>query len=401
MPIIYRPANKSNADNIVYKRKMVLTNKLNSEEKKQPVLVEKSNSVDKNKNKNNVSLSNKTDSNKKNKALVAGVKDSNNQSKSPGVDQLNNNKKIIIVNNKKSNGSQVMANLLKILTGMGLGVGGKIAYGKFFSEDKSGIIVNSDLVSYFRKKFDTKPKSWRFSPRYYFIKFLNMLFKYDSNKTTNEDITLMVKYGLLAFMPTSKNPIDEQMFGSLVSIILQELNYYSDFGYIVKTLIEIAGKDDAKFGRSWGTKDVKDIDFLKLKPNNSKCPPLGWNNNSGRLNWVVSILGVKKEKFGKYFDSISKNLVRYMNTVVDKCRDKTPENKLVLDVNDDPELSQANKDEIVELIKDNNICENVKRLIGLSGYQLALVFSNLIIRIAISQSFEIGLAETPKNQEKN
>ena len=382
MPIIYKPDNKN------------LVNKLDSTKKKQLVLIKKNNSNDETKSK---ALSgSKTGSDSKNKLLDAGKTKDSDKDKLSSVNQ-NKENKIIIIN--KTEDSQFLANILKISAGTGLGIFGKVAYDKIYGEDKSGIIVNNDLVSYFRKKFDTKPEDWRFSPRYYFINFLDMLFKYENNnkdnKITDEYITLMVKYGLLAFMPTSKNPIDEQIFGSLVSTILEELNYYVDFGGVVKWSIKKAGKDNAELARKWGTAGVKDTDFLQAKQDSSMFPPI-LAKNYKRLNWVVNNLGLTKEKFGKYFDSISKNLVRYMNTVVDKCRDKTPENKLVLDVNDDPELSQADKDDIAKLLEDQNIDENIKRLIKLNGYQLALIFSNLLIRIAISQSFEIGMADTPK-----
>lgn len=310
-------------------------------------------------------------------------------------------KKIVIIDD-----SSKESNIKKIVKTV-LFFGGSVATGylakmtvDFFKKSSDNVVSNIEAIKFLRRQFDTKPKNWEFSPRYYFIKFLDKLMKYDISKITDDELTLTLKYLILSVVPTN-NDNDMKFFGSILSEILnvlqQVMKNKSGFkSWFAEKSLGCAAKDNAALAIGFLVNGLVDRDFLK-----SKSGVLG---KTKRFNLLVNkfIIGDGDVKNGikKYFGDLSSNLKKMDFS---NCEDiKTPENvkseveknncrlsdddlKPIKELYGSPEISQKIKDGIINQ-KDE------KRNFG--DYQLGLLFISLFFKTTIFQIFGAG-------QEKN
>lgn len=312
--------------------------------------------------------------------------------------QNSNNQKIILV--KKSNSP--IKSITKSLMLVGAGWGSKYAWDNLIKKEsqESGVIFNGEFLDYFYKRLSTKPNSWTYSPRYYLIKFLNSMINYDSKKSTDNDIILILKYLILATLPTTGKTSEEKMFGTILSPILKEFADHMDSDFInnnfYRPLVKLASYKDAKLARWLVFNGINDIKFLQASSNDSTFYSLIHKNS--RSNLVLN--NINKKDHGKFLESLSNNLKKHFNTSiekVEKSENKTPNKKIVFNSSDDPQLIEEDKKKIFNLLKDNNINPDIHRIIKFDAYQLSVLFFDLIFRMIISQTFD-NIQENKKLQ---
>lgn len=284
------------------------------------------------------------------------------------------------------------------------GAGGAVGYVTrmtvdFFKKSSDNVVSNIEAIKFLRRQFDTKPKNWEFSPRYYFIKFLDKLMKYDISKITDDELTLTLKYLILSVVPTN-NDNDMKFFGSILSEILnvlqQVMKNKSGFkSWFAGKSLNLASKGNAALARWFLVDGLVDRNFLKNK--NSLL------DQENRFNFLIDkfIIGYENVKDGikRYFNDLSCNLKKmdFSNyediktsqgrTEPEKnnCRLSDDDLKPIKELYDSPEISQKIKDGIINQ-KDE------KRNFG--DYQLGLLFISLFFKTTIFQIFGAG-------QEKN
>lgn len=309
--------------------------------------------------------------------------------------QNNSAKKIVIIDDSsRESNIKKAAKYLSVLT-----VGGALGYGtkaiiNIFKNKQHSIVVNGEILEYLRRRFDTKPENWGKSPRYYFIKFLDKLMKYDDN-IKDEELMLTLKYLILAVVPTSDS-FYEQFFGNIVSSILSEIKeQYKDSYFNV--LFDIILSEDASIARKFVTRGISDTDFLEEnKKEGFKNGIIRWfkildpfSNNTERSKLSVEqAMKIEKFKNGikKYFSDLSFNFKkidfsRYSNEAA-KEKIKIEKNEKELDENDLNTIKELyNSTETDQKIKDDIINQNF------GGYKLGLLFTNLLFKTTIFQIF--------------
>jgi hypothetical protein len=277
--------------------------------------------------------------------------------------------------------------------------GGSVATGylakmtvDFFKKSSDNVVSNIEAVKFLRRQFDTKPENWEFSPRYYFIKFLDKLMKYDISKITDDELTLTLKYLVLSVVPTN-NDNDIKFFGSILgevlNILQQGMKNESGFkNWLAEKSLNLASKDNAALARWLLVDGLIDKDFLKNES--------GIRNQEKRFNYLVNnfIIGNESVKGGikKYFNDLSCNLKKmdfssYKNIDNPKKEPGLEKNNCHLNENDlKPIKKLYDSPEISQKIKDGII--NQKDADGnFGGYQLGLLLINLFFKTTIFQIF--------------
>jgi len=280
--------------------------------------------------------------------------------------------------------------------------GGSVATGylakmtvDFFKKSSDNVVSNIEAVKFLRRQFDTKPENWEFSPRYYFIKFLDKLMKYDISKITDDELTLTLKYLILSVVPTSNNN-DIKFFGSILgevlNILQQGMKNESGFkNWLAEKSLNLASKDNAALARWLLVDGLIDKDFLK-----SKSGVLGKPECFNLLvNKFIIGDGDVKNGIKKYFDDLSCNLKKmdfssYKDEDIGTLKGGKPELeknnchlsendlKPIKDLYDSPETDQKIKEGIInQKDPDKNF----------GGYKLGLLFTNLLFKTTIFQIF--------------
>ena len=179
-------------------------------------------------------------------------------------------KKIVIIDDSSKESK------IKKIVKTALFFGGSVATGyvakmtvDFFKKASDNIVSNIEAMKFLRRQFNTKPEKWEFSPRYYFIKFLDKLMKYDIKKITDDELTLTLKYLVLSVVPTS-NGKDIEFFGSILSEILNILkqgmeNESGAKNWLAEKILEYAAKGNAALARWLLIDGLIDKDFLLLE----------------------------------------------------------------------------------------------------------------------------------------
>ncbi|MBR0184239.1 MAG: hypothetical protein IJQ10_03710 [Clostridia bacterium] len=306
--------------------------------------------------------------------------------------QNNSAKKIVIIDDssRESNIKKAAKYLSILAVGGGLGYGTK-AIVNIFKNKQHSIVVNGEILEYLRRRFDTKPENWQKSPRYYFIKFLDKLMKYDDN-IKDEELILTLKYIILAVVPTSDS-FHEQFFGSIVSSILSEIKEkYQDSHFNV--LFDIILSENASIARKFVTRGISDTGFLEESKKEGLAEGISrwfkilnpFSNNTERSKLSVEQAMKVKDGIKKYFSDLSFNLKkmdlsRYSNEAA-KEKIKIEKNEKKLDENDLNTIKELyNSTEIDQKIKDDIINQNF------GGYKLGLLFSDLLFKTTIFQIF--------------
>lgn len=315
--------------------------------------------------------------------------------------QNNSAKKIVIIDDSSKESK------IKKIVKTALFFGGSVATGyvakmtvDFFKKASDKIVSNIEAMKFLRRQFNTKPEKWEFSPRYYFIKFLDKLMKYDIKKITDDELTLTLKYLVLSVVPTS-NGKDIEFFGSILSEILNILkqgmeNESGAKNWLAEKILEYAAKGNAALARWLLIDGLIDKDFLKNES--------GIRNQEKRFNYLVNnfIIGNESVKGGikKYFNDLSCNLKKMdfssykdikapenVKSEVEKnnCRLNENDLKPIKKLYDSPEISQKIKDGIINQ-------KDADRNFG--GYQLGLLLINLFFKTTIFQIF--GAEQTKK-----
>ena len=314
--------------------------------------------------------------------------------------QNNSAKKIVIIDDssRESNIKKAAKYLSILAVGGGLGYGTK-AIVNIFKNKQHSIVVNGEILEYLRRRFDTKPENWEKSPRYYFIKFLDKLMKYDDN-IKDEELMLTLKYLILAVVPTSDS-FYEQFFGNIISSILSEIKeQYKDSYFNV--LFNIILSEDASIARKFVTRGISDTDFLEEnKKEGFKNGIIRWfkilnpfSNNTERSKLPVEqAMKIEKYKNGikKYFSDLSFNFKkidfsRYSNEAAkekikfEKSEKELDENDLntIKELYDSTEIDQKIKEGIINQEDSNK---------NFGGYKLGLLFSDLLLKTTIFQIF--------------
>ena len=275
----------------------------------------------------------------------------------------------------------------------------------FFKKSSDNVVSNIEAIKFLRRQFDTKPKNWEFSPRYYFIKFLDKLMKYDISKITDDELTLTLKYLILSVVPTN-NDNDMKFFGSILSEILNVLGQstkdrsileiFKDFKAVFgEQSLKLVAQGNAALARWFLVDGLVDSNFLKNK--NSLL------NQENRFNFLIDkfIIGYENVKDGikRYFNDLSCNLKKmnfsnYEDIKTPQGRTEPEKNncclsdddlKPIKELYDSPEISQKIKEGIINQ-------EDEKR--NFDDYQLGLLFISLFFKTTIFQIFGAG-------QEKN
>ena len=311
--------------------------------------------------------------------------------------QNNNAKKIVIIDDssRESNIKKAAKYLSILAVGGGLGYGTK-AIVNIFKNKQHSIVVNGEILEYLRRRFDTKPENWQKSPRYYFIKFLDKLMKYDDN-IKDEELILTLKYIILAVVPTSDS-FHEQFFGSIVSSILSEIKEkYQDSHF--NFLFDIILSENASIARKFVTRGISDTGFLEESKKEGLAEGISrwfkilnpFSNNTERSKLSVEQAMKVKDGIKKYFSDLSFNfkkmdLSRYSNEA-DKEKIKFEKSEKELDEND--------LNTIKELYDSTEIDQKIKKGIinqedsnqNFDGYKLGLLFSDLLLKTTIFQIF--------------
>ena len=233
-------------------------------------------------------------------------------------------KKIVIIDDssKESKTEKIVKAALIFGAGGAVGYVTRMAV-DFFKKSSDNVVSNIEAIKFLRRQFDTKPKNWEFSPRYYFIKFLDKLMKYDISKITDDELTLTLKYLILSVVPTNNdndmkffgsivptnNDNDMKFFGSILSEILNVLqqvmkNKSGLKSWFAKKSLGCAAKGDAALARWFLVDGLVDSNFLKNKN--------GLLNQEDRFNFLIDkfIIGYENVKDGikRYFNDLSCNL---------------------------------------------------------------------------------------------
>ena len=308
--------------------------------------------------------------------------------------QNNNAKKIVIIDDssRESNIKKIAKYLSILAVGGGLGYGAKSIV-NYFKKNSDSIVNNIEAINFLRKQFNTKPEKWEFSPRYYFIKFLDKLMKYDMNKITDDELTLTLKYLVLSVVPTS-NGKDIEFFGSILSEILNILkqgmeNESGAKNLFAKTILEYAARGNAALARWLLIDGLIDKDFLENKTG-------FFFNREQRFNYLVNnyIIGNESVKNGikNYFGDLSCNLKKidfssYKSIEAHQDRPELEKNNCRLNENDLKSIKELYySSETSQKIKDGIINqENQEKNFG--GYQLGLLLINLFFKTTIFQIF--------------
>ncbi len=307
--------------------------------------------------------------------------------------QNNNAKKVLIIDASSKEGR--IKTIVKASSLLATGVfGGYVAKTivNSFKKGSDNIVSNIEAIKFLRRQFNTKPKKWEFSPRYYFIKFLDKLMKYDMNKITDDELTLILKYLVLSVVPTS-NDKDMEFFGSILSEILSILkqgikNKGEAKNWLAEKILEYAAKGNAALARWLLIDGLIDKDFLKSES--------GIRNQEKRFNYLVNnfIIGDESVKNGikNYFGDLSINLKNmdfssYKNIEAQQdepeleknnCRLNEDDLKPIKELYDSSETDQKIKDSIInQEVQDKNF----------GGYQLGLLLINLFFKTTIFQIF--------------
>ena len=308
--------------------------------------------------------------------------------------QNSNAKKIVIIDDssKESKTKKIVKAALIFGAGGAVGYVTRMAV-DFFKKASDNIVSNIEAMKFLRRQFNTKPEKWEFSPRYYFIKFLDKLMKYDIKKITDDELTLTLKYLILSVVPTSNNN-DIKFFGSILgevlNILQQGMKNESGFkNWLAEKSLNLASKDNAALARWFLVDGLVDRNFLKNK--NSLL------NQEKRFNYLIDkfIIGYENVKDGikRYFDDLSCNLKKMDFSNYKDI--KTPEEgELVVEKNncelsaDDlkPIEGLYNGTETDQRIKDGIINQKDQDR-NFGGYQLGLLFISLFFKTTIFQIF--------------
>lgn len=280
----------------------------------------------------------------------------------------NHSKKVVIINDSKKNA--IISNAKYSLL-----CGGFFTAGYFtkkiidiLSCKDEPIVINGEITEYLRKRLDTKPKSWTYSPKYYLMLFLNNLIKYDSEKVNNDDIMIILKYLILTIMPTEPNSPSEKVFSKIIAELLKEIQIRMPFSF-KKIVLTFTQKNDAWIFKKFISSNINDINFL---------------SGSSNLEKLIECLKFNDKKlFGEYFKIISSTLKSEFDIISSKCSKYIGENKSALDVNDSPELCEEDINKIKKLNENNTIDAKIKRIIEFDSYQLALFFYNILFKSVI------------------
>lgn len=280
----------------------------------------------------------------------------------------NHSKKVIIINDSRKNAIISTAKYLLLC-------GGFFTAGYFtkkiidiLSCKDEPIVMNGEITEYLRKRFDSKPKSWTYSPKYYLILLLNNLIKYDSEKVNNNDIMVILKYLILAIMPTEPNSPSEKVFSKIIAELLEEMQIRMPFSFN-KIVLNLTQKNDAWIFKKFISSNINDINFL---------------SGSSNLEKLIEYLKFNDKKlYGEYFKIISSILKSKFDIISSKCSKYIVENKPALDVNDSPELCEEDINKIKKLNENNTIDEKIKKIIEFDSQQLALFFYNILFKSVI------------------
>lgn len=130
--------------------------------------------------------------------------------------------------------------------------------GKYQGKKESKVVVNAPFLDVLRKMMEHKPCNWTHTRKYYFIKFIDGLMKYNVNGTNQENAETLVRYAMLAFFPKDEEQALtlHELFGSISADKLGDIaeNISNDtYGKIANKIKDYGDKSTNVFTKLFAT----------------------------------------------------------------------------------------------------------------------------------------------------